>query len=111
MATGAWLVTVNETVTVAAAGGELINTQTATVGTTITGRQIVEQPQSSRDALDLVTLLPGVQNTGRPRQSSVNGLPKGAINITIDGVNVQDNLIKSQDGFFTFVRPDRKSVV
>jgi hypothetical protein len=96
---------VNETVTVAAAGGELINTQTATVGTTITGRQIVEQPQSSRDALDLVTLLPGVQNTGRPRQSSVNGLPKGAINITIDGVNVQDNLIKSQDGFFTFVRP------
>ncbi len=96
---------VSETVTVAAAGGELLNTQTATVGSTITGRQIVEQPQSSRDALDLVTLLPGVQNTGRPRQSSVNGLPKGAINITIDGVNVQDNLIKSQDGFFTFVRP------
>ncbi|HEX8181864.1 MAG TPA: TonB-dependent receptor [Pyrinomonadaceae bacterium] len=96
---------VNDTVTITAAGGELLQTQTATVGTTITGRQIVEQPQSSRDALDLVTLLPGVQSTGRPRQSSVNGLPKGALNITIDGVNVQDNLIKSQDGFFTYVRP------
>ncbi|HYY42106.1 MAG TPA: hypothetical protein VE775_05190, partial [Pyrinomonadaceae bacterium] len=46
-----------------------------------------------------------MQSTGRPRQSSVNGLPKGALNITIDGVNVQDNLIKSQDGFFTYVRP------
>jgi hypothetical protein len=93
-----------QTVTVVG-GGELINSTNATVGSTIIGRQIIEQPQASRDALDLVTLLPGVQNTGRPRQSSVNGLPKSALNITLDGTNVQDNLIKSQDGFFTFVRP------
>jgi hypothetical protein len=94
-----------ETVQVVDVAGELINTQSATVGTTITGRQIVEQPQASRDALDLVTLLPGVQTTGRPRTSTVNGLPKGALNITLDGVDVQDNLISSNDGFFTFVRP------
>ena len=97
--------TPEETVTIVGGGGELLNTTNATVGTTIIGRQIVEQPQASRDALDLVTLMPGVQTTGRPRQSSVNGLPKGALNITIDGTNVQDNLIRSQDGFFTFVRP------
>lgn len=94
-----------ETVQVVDVAGELINTQTATVGTTITGRQIIDQPQASRDALDLVTLLPGVQTTGRPRTSTVNGLPKGALNITLDGVDVQDNLISSNDGFFTFVRP------
>jgi hypothetical protein len=94
-----------DTVNIVGAGGELLQTQTATVGTTITGRQIIEQPQASRDALDLVTLLPGVQTTGRPRTSTINGLPKGALNITIDGVDVQDNLISSQDGFFTFVRP------
>ena len=94
-----------ETVTITGAGGELLQTQTATVGTTITGRQIIDQPQASRDALDLVTLLPGVQTTGRPRTSHVNGLPYGALNITIDGTNVQDNLIKSGDGFFTYVRP------
>jgi hypothetical protein len=94
-----------QTVTIVGGGGELINTQNATAGSTIIGRQIIEQPQASRDALDLVTLLPGVQTTGRPRQSSVNGLPKSAINITIDGTNVQDNNIRSQDGFFTFVRP------
>ena len=63
-----------ETVQVVSVGGELIQTQNATVGTTITGRQIIDQPQASRDALDLVTLLPGVQTTGRPRTSTVNGL-------------------------------------
>src|ERR1041385_980537 len=97
--------TPTETVQVVDVAGELIQTQNATVGTTITGRQIIDQPQASRDALDLVTLLPGVQTTGRPRTSTVNGLPKGALNITLDGVDVQDNLISSNDGFFTFVRP------
>ncbi len=94
-----------ESITIVGTGAELINAQNATVGTTITGRQIVEQPQASRDALDLITLLPGVQTTGRPRTSTVNGLPKGSLNITLDGTDVQDNLINSNDGFFTFVRP------
>lgn len=84
---------------------EILNTQNANVSSTIVGRQIVEQPQASRDALDLVLFLPGVQTTGRPRTSTINGLPKGALNITIDGVDVQDNLISSNDGFFTYVRP------
>jgi hypothetical protein len=95
---------VGETVEITS-GGEVLQTQTATVGTTITGRQITETPIASRDALDLVTLLPGTASVGAPRRSSVNGLPKGALNITIDGVDVQDNLLRSSDGFFTYVRP------
>src|SRR5690349_19844195 len=94
----------NETVTVVG-GGELLQTQTATVGTTLTGRQITDLPTASRDALDLVLALPGTTTVGRPRQSSVNGLPKGALNISMDGINVQDNLLKSNDGFFTYIRP------
>jgi hypothetical protein len=94
----------NETVTVVG-GGELLQTQTATVGTTLIGRQITDLPTASRDALDLVLALPGTTTVGRPRTSSVNGLPKGALNISMDGVNVQDNLLKSNDGFFTYVRP------
>lgn len=94
----------NETVTVVG-GGELLQTQSATVGTTLTGRQITDLPTASRDALDLVLAMPGTTTVGRPRQSSINGLPKGALNITIDGINVQDNLLKSNDGFFTYVRP------
>jgi hypothetical protein len=94
----------NEIVTVVG-GGELLQTQSATIGTTLTGRQITDLPTASRDALDLVLALPGTTTVGRPRTSSVNGLPKGALNISIDGVNVQDNLLKSSDGFFTYIRP------
>lgn len=96
--------TAQETVTIVG-GGEVIQSQSATIGTTLTGRQITDIPTASRDALDLVLALPGTTTVGRPRQSSVNGLPKGALNITLDGINVQDNLLKSNDGFFTYIRP------
>ncbi|MFN7931558.1 MAG: carboxypeptidase-like regulatory domain-containing protein, partial [Blastocatellia bacterium] len=86
-------------------GGEVLQTQSANVSTTITGRQITELPFTSRDALDLVLLLPGTSTPGRPRTSTVNGLPKGSLNITLDGINAQDNLGKSSDGFFTYIRP------
>jgi hypothetical protein len=99
----------NESVTVVG-GGELLQTQSATVGTTLTGRQITDLPTVSRDALDLVLALPGTTTVGRPRQSSVNGLPKGALNISMDGINVQDNLLKSNDGFFTYIRPRTDAV-
>lgn len=95
---------ISETVTVTG-GGEVLQTQTATVGTSITGRQINETPVASRDALDLIGLLPGTATVGRPRSASINGLPKGALTITIDGVDVQDNLLRSSDGYFTYVRP------
>jgi hypothetical protein len=95
---------IDEAVTVTG-GGEVLQTQTATIGTTITGRQITDTPIASRDALDLVALLPGTATVGRPRSASINGLPKGALSITIDGVDVQDNLLRSSDGYFTYVRP------
>lgn len=95
---------VGETVEVTS-GGEVLQTQTATVGTTITGRRITETPIASRDALDLIGLLPGTASVGAPRRSSINGLPKGSLSITIDGVDVQDNLLRSSDGYFTYVRP------
>jgi hypothetical protein len=94
----------SETVTIVG-GGELLQTQTATVGTTLTGRQITDIPTASRNALDLVLAMPGTGTPGRPRTSSVNGLPKGALNITMDGINVQDNTLKSSDGFFTYIQP------
>lgn len=86
-------------------GGEVLQTQTATVGTNISGRQINQTPIASRDALDLILRLPGVASVGAPRQSSVNGLPKGSLQLTLDGVDIQDNVLRSSDGFFTYVRP------
>ncbi|HET9529760.1 MAG TPA: TonB-dependent receptor [Blastocatellia bacterium] len=82
-------------------GGSVIQSESANVSSTIVGRQIGELPWATRDAMQLVLTLPGVQTPGTPRTSSVNGLPKGSLNITLDGANIQDNFLKSSDGFFT----------
>lgn len=86
-------------------GADVLQTQTPSVGATVSGRQITETPIPSRDALDLVAQMPGTTSVGRPRASSINGLPKGSLSISLDGVDVQDNLLRSSDGFFTYVRP------
>src|ERR1041384_4015446 len=99
----------SESVTVTG-GAEVLQKESTTIGATITGRQISELPFAQRNALDLVLNLPGTSTPGRPRTSSINGLPQGSLNITIDGLNVQDNLIRSGDGFFTYIRPSSDSV-
>jgi hypothetical protein len=96
--------TPRETVTIIG-GAEILQTQTANIGSTITGRQITDLPFTSRDALDLVLAMPGTQTPARPRSSTINGLPRGALTITLDGLPDQANDSKSNDGFFTFVRP------
>jgi hypothetical protein len=91
-------------------GGEVLQTASANISSSITGRQISELPFSTRDAMQLVLVLPGVQTPGTSRTSSVNGLPKSSLNITIDGANVQDNFLKSSDGFFTSTQPKSDAV-
>ncbi|HLG15938.1 MAG TPA: carboxypeptidase regulatory-like domain-containing protein [Blastocatellia bacterium] len=86
---------------VVTSGGSVIQSESANISSTIVGRQIGELPWATRDAMQLVLTLPGVQTPGTPRTSSVNGLPKSSLNITLDGANIQDNLLKSSDGFFT----------
>ena len=98
-----------ETIQVTGAG-EVLQTQSANVSNTIVGRQITDLPFASRNALDLVLFLPGTSSPARPRQSTVNGLPKGGLNITLDGINVQDNLLKSSDGFFTYIQPKTDAI-
>ena len=93
------------TVTVEAGGAQVMQTTTASVTSTVIGTEITSLPFTSRDASDLALLDPGAQSAGRPRNSSFNGLPKGSINMTLDGINVQDNVLKSSDGFFTIIRP------
>ena len=94
----------NETVTVSG-GSEIIQTQSAAVSTTIDANQILKLPTGSRSALSFVTSLPGVNSPGGERDSTINGLPQSAINITIDGISAQDNHLKTGDGFFSRVSP------
>ena len=94
----------SETVIVQA-GAEMVQSQTANITTTLGSSQIGQLPLTTRNALDYVTLLPGVNTVGTSnRDSEIVGLPQSMINITIDGVNTQDNYNRSGDGFFTMLR-------
>ena len=74
---------------------ELVNTQTATVSSTLNADQLNRMPTTSRNALNAVTFLPGVNTPGVNRDSTINGLPQSMINITLDGVSNQDNFNKT----------------
>jgi hypothetical protein len=84
---------------------EMVQTQSSAVSTTLNIRQIDGLPLVTRNTLDFVTLLPGVQTPADNRDSQVNGLPQSTINIAVDGFSVQDNYLKTSDGFFARVSP------
>jgi len=100
----------SETVTVKS-GTEVVQTQTNTLGSTLTTEQITKLPLVTRDTLwGAVPFLAGVDTTTGPRASTINGLPSGAINISIDGVNTQDNNNRTAVGnagcgFFSLISP------
>jgi Carboxypeptidase regulatory-like domain len=93
---------VTESVSVEA-GAEVLQSQTANIATTLEVSQISNLPLVSRDPLNFVTLLPGVNTASINRNSTINGLPTSALDITLDGINIQDNFNKSTDGFFNRV--------
>jgi hypothetical protein len=98
---------VSEQVTVSSSS-EIVQTQSSGVSQTINTNQIVKLPITSRSAMDFVNLLPGVSTPSGNRQATINGLPRAAINITLDGINIQDNTLKGSnggDGFFAIVSP------
>ena len=93
-----------ETVVVEGASA-VIQTQSSAAASTVTTNQIANLPVGSRSGLDFVTFLPGVQTPGGSRDSIVNGLPQSSIAITLDGVSIQDNYLKTTDGFFARLSP------
>ena len=98
---------VAEQVTVSSSS-EIVQTQTSGVSQTVNTNQILKLPITSRSAMDFVNLLPGVSTPNGNRQATINGLPRSAINITLDGINIQDNTLKGSnggDGFFAIVIP------
>ena len=89
---------------------EILNTQTAVVASTLNADQLNRMPTPTRNALNAVTFLPGVNTAGVNRDSTVNGLPESMINITLDGVGNNDNFNKSTDGFFASVTPRQDAI-
>jgi len=95
---------VSETINVEAAGA-IVQTQSTTISSTINTTEIQNLPLNSRSVLNFVVNLPGVNTPAGSRNSTINGLQQSSINITLDGVNIQDNTLKTTDGFFAIVNP------
>lgn len=90
--------TVDAVVTVQA-GADIVNASNAELSTTVSPRQVLELPINGRNPLALLTLQAGAN----PTSSSINGQRSSSQNYTRDGVNVQDNYIRT--GAFVQDRP------
>jgi Carboxypeptidase regulatory-like domain len=90
---------------------DVVQTQSATIQTTLEATQLQQLPLSTHTALDYIISLPGINTSasGNTRGSTINGLPNRAMNITMDGINVQDNR-SNTEGFFMYIRPMMDSV-
>jgi hypothetical protein len=86
-------------------GQQVLETQATSVSNTVIGRSISTMPYSSRSSVLLGRLDPKTQTSGGPRNSAFEGLPKGTINMTFDGINNQDQVLASNGGFFAINDP------
>jgi hypothetical protein len=98
-----------ETVNVVSSS-ELINTETATVAATLNADQLQRMPTPTRNALNAVAFLPGINTAGTNRDSTINGLPETFVSITLDGVSNNDNFLRNTDSFFASVTPRQDAV-
>ena len=98
---------VSETVDVQARSG-VIQAQSTTISSTLYSDQIRNLPLNTKNAVNFVTLLPGV-DTGASHNPYVNtsiaGLPGAANLISIDGIQTQHPLNKSMDSFYSYISP------
>lgn len=82
---------ITEEVTVTGAGGEAINSTNAELSTTISQEQIRELPLNTRNPLGLLNLIAGAN----PTTSSINGQRSSSTDFRRDGMNIQDNFIRT----------------
>jgi len=97
--------TLEENITVTGESASIVQTATPAIATNMTSKQILGLPLNSRNALDAITSLPGFNTAGSARGSTISGLPRASINITLDGMSVQDNYLKDTDGYFARLSP------
>src|SRR6266481_5306046 len=84
-----------ETITVEA-GAEVVNTTDTEVASTVDKKQIEDLPILDRNPLNLLNLEAGVNNSGPngPTTTTINGQRTTYTNMTLDGINIQDNFIR-----------------
>ncbi|HEY6400870.1 MAG TPA: carboxypeptidase-like regulatory domain-containing protein, partial [Blastocatellia bacterium] len=90
---------------------QVLQTTANTIANTVDQKYLQDLPLPGRDALPFVLLSSGAQQGVTARDSTINGLPGGSLNITLNGVNNNAQRFKSGGtSFFAFVSPRLESV-
>ncbi len=92
--------TVTESVDVRADVDTRLALGTSSIGGVVTGQQVRDLPLPNRNALGLVSIHAGLVG------SNLSGARIGTLNITRDGINVQDNRINTGVGSTIFTSTD-----
>jgi len=100
---------VRETVSVSG-GSPLVQTTTPEVTQTVVQRQIQQLPLLNRDPLALIQLQAGVPGIATRRETAINGGRPTWTQVTQDGINIQDNFIRTNALNFSPNRPTSETV-
>ncbi len=76
-----------------------VNTTNAELSTTVQTQQINDLPLNGRNPLDLAGLQAGVSAGASNRSATINGLRGTFSNLTWDGININDNFIRTDSLF------------
>ncbi|HEU4435466.1 MAG TPA: TonB-dependent receptor [Pyrinomonadaceae bacterium] len=91
---------VTETVSVTASDAQsLIRSEDAKLTSTIDVKQVQDLPLNGRNPINLAGGLAGVNTNTNTRQASINGLRGSFSNITWDGIEINDNLVRTDSLF------------
>src|SRR6185436_9152696 len=77
----------------------LIRSEDAKLSTTIDVKQVQDLPLNGRNPINLAGGLAGVNTNTNVRQSVINGLRGSFSNITWDGIEINDNLVRTDSLF------------
>ncbi len=73
---------------------ETLQTANAENSTTISTKQIAKLPTLDRDVVSLISTQPGVASNG-VTETVIDGQRSSFTNVTLDGINIQDNFIRT----------------
>jgi hypothetical protein len=73
---------------------ETVQTANAETSTTISTKQIAKLPTLDRDVVSLISTQPGVADNGSG-ETVIDGQRSSFSNVTLDGINIQDNFIRT----------------
>ena len=99
----------SDTITVEA-GSSLVKTTTPEVNSTVGQRQMLDIPLANRDVTNLIKAQPGVQAFINRTNTSINGGRPTWTQVTLDGINIQDNFIRVNSLDFLPNRPTSDNV-